>query len=180
MAQKFDLDRLKRLTSAEGMKGFDEFVDAMPQRLSQSLLIIAGVVWALVGVAIVFANIKTEDIANLRSEVLKTEAVRPNVPNISETPVSTAEIRTKIATTQDVYENINFTISDGRIEISTNDNKQYGPFIQTIYSIMSLGSGYKITLNSYCEGANCQESGNRAFLSATFNVNKLEVQSNES
>ncbi len=180
MAQKFDFDRLKRLASSEGFKGIDEFVDAMPHRVSKSILIAAGVVWATVAIAVVFANIKTEDITKLRADVLKAEAVVPKVPNINEIPVSADEIQSKITVTEKVYEGISFKIQEGGIQISSNDQKLYGPFMQSIYSVMSLGAGYKITLTSYCEGKNCQQSDNKPFLYAVFSVKKLEVKSSES
>lgn len=180
MANNFDIERLKRLTSSEGLQGINDFVEALPHRVSKSILIAAGVVWLAVGISIVFANIKTEDITKLRADVLKAEAVVPKVPSINEIPITVDELKKNMSVTEKVYDGLTFAYQDGSIQVSTNDPKLYGPFMQTVYSIMSLGAGYKISLVSYCEGGKCQESDNKPFLYAGFSVKKLEVKPSES
>lgn len=176
---KFDLARLQRSLSDEGVRNFNDFVENLPRRTSKNILIAAGVAWAFVGLCALYINIITASVAELRAEVLKTDALKPLVPSIVETGAPAAELTPKMDMAKKVFKELTINVSDGNINIGGEDAKLYGAFMQTAYAIMSLGEGYKVTLKELCEGSACKDA-TKPFLYASFDVKKLEVKGNES
>lgn len=180
MASKFDMALIKRWLSPEGYQGFDAFIENLPSRVSQTVLIAAGVAWAIGGVGMVYANMQSEKVAKLRDELMKTEALKPMVPTIAENPVPATEITSKMEMIKKVFKDLTITPGEGTVIISSEDPKMYGAFLQTIYTVMGLGDGYKITMKEMCQGRDCKLKSNKPFLYASFDVKKLEVKSTES
>lgn len=180
MASKFDMALIQRWLSPQGYQGFDAFIENLPSRVSQTVLIAAGVAWAVGGVGLVYANMQSEKVAKLRDELLKTEALKPTVPTIAENSVPVAEITAKMDLIKKVFKDLTITPGEGSIIISSEEPKMYGAFLQTIYTVMGLGDGYKITMKEMCQGRDCKTKSNKPFLYASFDVKKLEVKSTES
>lgn len=180
MATKFDMTQMKRWLSPEGYHGLDTFLESLPARVSKNILIAAGVAWAVAGLALVYANILSSSYAELKTELLKTEAVKPLVPSIVETPVPATETAAKIDHLKKVFKDLNITATDGVVTIGVEDPKFYGAYLQSVYAIMALGEGYKITMTELCQGSECKVKSSKPFLYASFDVKKLEVKTSES
>lgn len=179
MANKFDMARIQRALSDEGIRGFNDLVENLPRRSSKNVLIAAAVAWAFAGVCAVYINIMSESVATLRADVLKATALKPLVPTITEISAPAAEMTSKLETAKKVYKELNINVTDGVITLSAEDPKLYGPYLQTSYAVMGMGSGYKITLKELCEGSQCKDKS-KPFLYASFDVKKLEVKAIES
>lgn len=179
MASKFDFATIQRSLSDEGVRGFNDFVENLPKRTSKNILIAAAVAWAMAGLCCVYINIMATNVATLRAEVLKTDALKPMVPTVIENNALAADLTPKMDLSKKAFKELTINVSDGNITVSATDGKQYGPFMQTAYAVMALGEGYKITLKELCEGSGCT-TANKPFLYASFDVKKLEVKGAES
>ncbi len=51
-----DWNMVKRLTSPQGAKDFDKFLDAMPVNVGYNALIAAGIAWVMAGCAVFFTR----------------------------------------------------------------------------------------------------------------------------
>lgn len=180
MASKMDMTQIKRWLSPAGYQGLDTFLETLPARVSHNILIAAGVAWAVAAALLLYANLQSTSYAELRTELLKTEAVKPLVPSIVENPVPAAEMTVKVDQMKKVFKDLAFTVNDGGIIVSVDDPKYYGAFLQSVYAIMALGEGYKVTMSELCEGGECKTKSSKPFLYAAFDVKKLEVKTSES
>lgn len=172
---KFDMETLQRYLSPEGFQGLDGFMEALPQRVGQSILIAGGIAWAAAAGCLLYANLVSESTAKLRTELVKAEAMKPLVPTITETDVPATEMNTKIEQIKKTFKDIGVNATDGKVTISSEDAKMYGAWLQSIYLVMGLGEGYKVTMTDMCQGSECKAKSNKSFLSASFAVKKLSV-----
>ncbi len=118
--------------------------------------------------------------AKLRTELLEARAVQPIVPTITEEPVPAAETAAKTDALKKVFKDLSITANDGSLTVSVDDPKYYGAFLQSVYAIMALGEGYKVTMTEMCQGSDCKTKSTKPFLYAAFDVKKLKVESHES
>lgn len=176
---KFNMELMQRYLSPDGMQGLDSFIESMPQRVGKSILIAGAIAWATAAGCLLYANLISESTAKLRTELVKSEALKPIVPTIEETDVPAAEMNGKIEQIKKTFKEMGITVSDGKVTISSEEPKMYGAWLQSIYLVMGLGEGYKITMKDMCQGSECKAKSNKSFLSASFDVKKLNIKAGD-
>jgi hypothetical protein len=170
----FDLNSMKRLFSTRAMKDAEELVMEMPERAGQSILIAGGIAWLIAAAGFVYVTMDAQKLAELRSEVFKTESLRPVVPTIVRQPVDKAQIDGFLAQNNDRYNNVLMEYKNNRLAVRTSSSSAFWAWREAIGHVFNGGEGWRINVHSLCVGRECKGD----FLNGQFEVNTLTVQAN--
>jgi hypothetical protein len=169
---KFDMNTINKYFSAQSANDLNAFIESMPMRAGYGVLIAAGIAWLLAGLAVVYATTVAANVAEIRTELIKTEALKPLVPKISEVAVPDDEIEKFVEMTNPLYQNVNISHDKNAIKFNANSGRFFGAFREAINHAYNGGQGWRLSLQSLCVGRECEKQG---FLSGEFTVNRITV-----
>lgn len=170
---KFDLNSLNKYMSPQAMGDLNKLLEEMPMRAGYGVLIAAGITWLLAGLAVVYATTVAKDVANIRAELVKSEALKPVVPNLVEVPVSASEVNAFVERTDPLYRDVNITVNGDTLLINSDSGRYFGAFREAINHAYNGGQGWRLALQSLCVGRECEKG---IFLKGEFKVNRLKVE----
>jgi len=174
--KKFDFNKLNasinKYLSPQGMNDVNRFLEQMPLRAGYGVLIAGGIVWFLSGLAVVYATTVAKDVADIRTELIKSEALKPVVPQIIKQPVASSELSDFIDKISPLYNNITITSNGSKIVVTSTSGRYFGAFREAINHVYNGGQGWRLSLESMCVGRECVGQ----FLQGTFSIDRLKVQ----
>lgn len=174
---KFDFNSLnsalQKYLSPQGMNDMNRFLEQMPVRAGYGVLIAGGIIWFVAGLAVVYATTVAKDVAGIRAELVKSEALKPVVPKIVRTAVSDADIKSFVTRVNPLYKDVTMTASNGKISMRASSGRYFGAFREAINHAYNGGQRWRLSLQSLCVGREC---GTVGFLSGSFSVDTLKVQ----
>ena len=174
--KKLDLNSINatinKYLSPQGMADTNKFLEEMPLRAGYGVLIAGGIVWLLAGLAVVYGTTIAKDVAAIRADLIKTEALKPVVPQLVKIPVPADEIDGFIEKVNPLYRDVTLSNVSGKINIKSQSGRYFGAFREAINHAYNGGQGWRLSVESLCVGRECKNG----FLSGEFNVNKLKVQ----
>lgn len=168
---KFDKVTLKRLLSPHAYKDLDTFVEQLPMRAGQGIIIAGVVAWIAAGLAITYVTMQANHIMGLRADILKAEALKPTVPVISKIAVPAADIDLFGKKLAELYPQLTIAANEGRIEVRSAQTDKYGAFREAVGHAFNGGIGWRLATESLCVGRECKP----AQLNGVFTVNRLRV-----
>lgn len=172
MVMKLDLNSLNKYLSPQSFADFNKFVEEIPLRAGYLICIVAGVTWLIAGIAVVYATTVAKDVANIRAELVKSEALQPVVPELKQTAISAGEIKAFAERVDPLYKDVVIKSSGNTITMSSSSGRYFGAFREAINHAYNGGQGWRLSLQSLCVGRECKTG----FLSGEFSVNKLTVK----
>lgn len=155
---KIDWSMVKRLTSPQGVKDFDAFLDALPLNVGYNALIAAGITWILAGSAVFFTALEVEKVSGLRAELAKIGALKPPIPIIKYDPVPEASIKTVQNKILETYKGVSFAGSSGSLTVSASDTDYFPQFLAALNTLQNGGRNWRVNLTSMCVGSECSSS----------------------
>jgi hypothetical protein len=174
---KFDFQKfnaaINKYLSPQGMGDLNRFLEQMPVRAGYGVLIAGGIAWMIGGLAVVYATTIAQDVADIRAELAKSEALKPVVAQLKTQPVPDADIREFVELVDPLYSDVN--ISSGRggtINVTANSGRYFGAFREAINHAYNGGQRWRLSLQSLCVGRECDGQ----FLQGTFKVNTLKIE----
>lgn len=170
---KFNVNSFNKYLSAQAMGDFNRFLEELPLRTGYGVLIAGGVAWLLAGLAIVYATTVAREVADIRSDLVKSEALKPVVPKLTEIPVPEAELEKFVQRVNPLYKDVNITSSKNVISFQANSGRFFGAYREAINHAYNGGQGWRLSLQSICVGRECSKKG---FLSGEFKVSRLKVE----
>lgn len=165
----------KKITSPKASGDLNAFLENLPKKTGQTLLIMTGVAWAGVGLVAVYATMQLQAFTELRAELQETEAVNPAVPSIENRSVSREEVDTFVKQAEKIYKNIAFDAKGNTITISGNSTQLFGRFREAVGHVQNGGKGWRVTIKELCVGRECKESKKKP-LDITLNINRIEIK----
>lgn len=158
------------LRSVDDLKGFWE---AVPRYAGQTVLVAAGIAWAVAAIAGLYTTIQTQKLIELRSELRSAEALRVSVGKINYVPLPEKEVVTFVNQLKRSYGGLDIYVKDSRIIITSDSTANFSEFREAIGHVQNGGDGWRITLDMLCVGRECD----RQFkLAASLKVNKVSVE----
>lgn len=171
--KSFDIGALKKLADPKLAGDLNAYLEAMPEKAGHSILIAAGIVWAVAAAAGMFTTIKVQQLTELRNTVSEAKALVPPVPTIRDQAISSKEVGDFVAAISKIYKNVRITARDNTVTITSNNTRAYGEFREAVGHIQNGGNGWRVSLEKLCVGRECE---NRTQLAATLKVNKVSIQ----
>lgn len=169
---KFDLNSLNKYFTTQGMADINKLLEEMPLRAGYGVIIAGAVAWLFAGMAVFYATTIAQDVASIRAELVKSEALKPEVPQLVTTPVAVDEIKSFIEKVNPMYKDINISIKGNNLVMNANSGRYFGAFREAINHAYNGGQGWRLSLQSLCVGRECKDKG---FLAGEFKVNRLKV-----
>lgn len=169
---KIDIVTLKRYLSPGAYKDLDVFVEQLPMRAGQGLIIAGVAAWLMAGLAITYVTMQANHIMQLRADILKAEALKPTVPVINRAAAdgkSVDEFAKKLA---ELYKQLSVSARGNRIELRAATTDKYGAFREAVGHAFNGGPGWRLSVDEMCVGRECE--GNQG-LYGTFSVFRLQV-----
>lgn len=170
---KLDLNSLNKYLSPQAMGDLNKFLEEMPMRAGYGVLIAAGVAWLAAGLAVVYATTIAKDVAEIRAELVKSEALKPVVPNLVKSTVPADELKAFVARVDPLYANVSLSLAGEILIVQSTSGRYFGAFREAINHVYNGGQGWRLSLESLCVGRECGKGG---FLRGEFKVNRLKVQ----
>lgn len=172
----FDFSKLNaqinRYLSPQGMVDINRFIEQMPMRAGYGVLMAGGIVWLIAGLAIVYATTIARDVAELRSELVKSEALKPVVARLVQQAVPVQDVEAFVDRVNPKYKDVAISSKGNEITFTSSNGRYFGAFREAINHAYNGGQRWRLSLESLCVGRECTTG----FLSGTFNVNMLKVQ----
>jgi hypothetical protein len=145
----------------------------LPHNAGQTVLIAAGIAWAMAGALGLYTSIQVKQLTELRGELKKAEALTPIVPKISDVPIPKPELEAFVKKASETYEGLNFSIKDSNIIITGGQTNYFARFREAIGHVQNGGSGWRVKLEKLCVGREC---GDKDKLGVSLKVNKVSVE----
>lgn len=165
--------QLAKALSPQSMGDMNKFLEGLPLRAGHGVLIAGGIAWFLGGLAVVYATTVAKDVADIRAELTKSEALKPVVAQLKTTPVPEAEIKDFVERVKPLYTSVNIAApGKSSINITAPDGRYFGAFREAVNHAYNGGQRWRLSLESLCVGRECKG----AFLSGTFKVNTLKIE----
>lgn len=170
---KFDFRALQHLFSSKAADDLNRFLENLPKYTGQTVLLAATIVWISAGVVGLFTTVQIQRYTELRAELEEAEALKPIVPEISETPVSKEQLETFVERAKEAYRGVKIELKGkNTIRISAKATSNYTEFREAVGHVLSSGHVWKITLDEMCLGREC--SGQK--LMAVLRVSEIKVK----
>lgn len=174
--KSFDFSQLNaqinKYLSPQGMTDMNRFIEQMPLRAGYGILIAGGIAWFIGGLAVVYATTVAKDVAEIRAELVKSEALKPVVAKLVRQPVPTNQVENFVERTNPRYKNVSISSRGNKITLVSTQERYWGAFREAINHAYNGGQRWRLSLESLCVGREC-ESG---FFNGVFNVDTLKVQ----
>ncbi len=171
--KSFDWRSLKKYTDPKATGDLNAFLEKLPQHSGQTVLIAAGIAWAMAGALGLYATIQAKSLTELRASLKETEALQPIVPQIKDVPIDSKEVETFIAKVGPSYKGLVFTVSGSSIVITSGQTSDFAKFREAIGHMQNGGSGWRVSLDKLCVGRECGQSDK---LGISLKVNKVSVE----
>lgn len=162
---------INRYTNSQATSDFNKFLEKMPQHTGNSILIAAGVAWAMAASLGLFTSIQMQQLTALKAKMVEAEALLPIVPDVKENPVDTNELEQFAEQSRKYYTGLDIKVDTNKITVSAGSVDSFALFREFLAHINNGGPGWKTSLESMCIGKAC--TGNQLF--AVIKVNKITV-----
>ena len=171
--KNFDWRSLQKYMDPKSSGDLNAFLEKLPHNAGQSVLIAAGIAWAMAGTLGLYTSIQVKQLTELRAELKEAEALTPIVPKISDVPIATPEVEAFIKKVKDSYAGLSFQVSGSSIVITSGQTSNFAKFREAIGHMQNGGSGWRVTLDKMCVGREC---GDQSTLAVSLKVNKVSVE----
>lgn len=169
---KFDAVTLKRYLSPHAYKDLDVFLEQLPVRAGQAVIIAGVAAWVMAGLSVTYVSMQIHKIMELRADILKAESLKPTVPIIAKIPIEGTEVEVFSKKLAELYPQITVLGAGSRLEIRAPTTDKYGAFREATGHAFNGGKGWRLGIENLCVGRECKAGG---VVSGAFNVYRLRV-----
>lgn len=168
---KFDPKALNKYFSPRAFDDLNAFLEKLPQNAGKTVLIAAGIAWAMVATLGLFTTLKAQDLNNLRAQLQDAQALKPIVPVISEIPVDSTVVADYAKKMSEVYKTLEIRANNNQITIQSAQTANFSLFREAVSQVQNGGAGWKVSLVNMCVGRECKQKQ----LSITLKINKINI-----
>lgn len=170
--KNFDWRTLKKYTSPRAADDLNVFLEKLPHNAGQTMLIIAGVSWAIAGGVGLYTTVQLQKLTQVRAELQEAQAVKPIVPKVVDIPVNSKEVEEFVGKIKDIYTSLKITANGPSVSITASSLGAFGQFREAMGHIQNGGSGWNVNIQNFCVGRECE----RYPLSTSLRINKVSVK----
>jgi hypothetical protein len=171
--KKIDMTLVKKAMDPKAAGDLNAFIEALPQNAGQTVLIAAGIAWAMAGALGLYASVQATTLTELRGKLMEAEALTPIVPKIQDVPISTEEVTAFSKDAEKAYPNLTFSVNGSTIIITSPRTADFAMFRESVGHMQNGGSGWRVSLDKLCVGRECDQSHK---LAVALRVNKVSVE----
>lgn len=169
----FDVKKLQNLFSSTSSEDINRFLEKLPHNAGHTVLIAAGIVWALAAAGGLYTSIQLKELTELRGELKATKALKPIVPVIKNVGVPPKELERFVERAKASYRGIKITSQGSEIVIAGSNTSNFTEFREAISHVLNGGKGWKVSISKMCVGRECKASQK---LTVSMKINKVSVE----
>lgn len=169
----FDWRSLQKYLDPKSTGDLNAFLEKLPQHAGQTVLIAAGIAWAMAGVLGLYTSIQMRQLTELRGELAKAEALTPIVPKIRDVPIPDKDITTFIGRVQKNYPSLRVISNKAVVTITSAQTSDFAKFREAVGHIQNGGSEWRVSLEKLCVGRECKANDK---LGISLKINKVSVE----
>ena len=170
--KSFDWRSLKKLTSANAAGDLNAFLEKLPQNVGNTLLILAGIAWAVAGASGLYVTVQLKQITELRASLQEATALQPIVPVIKDIGVPDAEVSAFVDKIGQIYDGVSIQGNGSTILITAENTSAFGQFREAVGHIQNGGNGWRVNIERLCVGRECDKQP----LAVSLKINKISVE----
>lgn len=167
----FDWRSLKKYASPKAVDDLNLFLEKLPQNTNQTMLIMVGVAWGAAASVGLFTTVQLQTLTEVRAEFQDAQALQPTVPTIKDVAVNRGEVESFVKTLKEIYTGLEISASGSNITITGNSTRDFGQFREAIGHVQNGGSGWRVNVDRFCVGRECD----RYQLYAMLKISKVSV-----
>jgi hypothetical protein len=171
--KNFDWKSLKKYFGKQSSDDLNRFLENLPQKAGQTVLVAAGIAWGMAAAAGLYTAVQTQGLIELRATLKETESLKPVVPKINNVAIPKAAVDKFVESAQKNYRGLNIKAEKSTIIITANSTTNFTEFREAIGHVQNGGDGWRVSLDKLCVGRECDR---RYKLSAALKVNKVSVE----
>lgn len=168
----FDWRSLKKFTNPNAADDLNHFLEKLPQNAGQTMLIIAGVAWGAAGVVGLYTSVQLQKLTELRAELQEAQALKPSVPEIVDVAVNPNDVKNFVGKMSKTYGGLEISANGPTISVTASSTSAFGQFREAIGHVQNGGSGWRVNIDRFCVGRECDKYP----LSASLKINKVSVK----
>lgn len=171
--KSFDWKSLKKYFGKQSSDDLNRFLENLPQKAGQTVLIAAGIAWGVAAAAGLYTAVHTQSLIELRETLKETDALKPVVPVIKNIPIPKDDIEKFVESAKESYRGIDIKVNGSTIVISATNTSSFTEFREAIGHMQNGGEGWRVQMEKLCVGRECDK---RFKLAVTLRVNKVSVE----
>lgn len=172
-SKSFDWQKIQKYFSAQSTDDLNRFLEKVPQNAGQTVLIAAGIAWAMAAAAGLYTAVETQALTELRAELKETQALKPKVPHIKNVGIPKKQLEQFVEGAQKSYRGIDIKVNGSTIIITANSTANFAEFREAIGHVQNGGDGWRVSLDKLCVGRECDKQHK---LAVSLKVNKVSVE----
>ncbi len=169
--KNFDWRSLKKYANPNAADDLNLFLEKLPQNTGQTMLIIAGIAWAAAGGIGLFTTVQLQKLTETRAELQEANALKPKVPQIKDVAVNSKDVEKFVAQMSDIYGGLKVSSSGPTVTLTADSTASFGQFREAIGHVQNGGSGWRVNIDRFCVGRECDKYP----LYASLRINKVSV-----
>lgn len=170
-----DFRKFQRYFSPQAMEDLNVFLEKLPQNAGNTVLMAAGIVWAAAAGAGLFTTMQVKALLESKAKLAEAQALLPPVPKIEDVPVPKTEVDAFVKSLKDVYKAVDIKSTGSTIVISSKTTAAFPEFREAISHVQNGGVGWRVSIDKFCVGRECQTYQ----LGASLKINKVSVKEAE-
>lgn len=171
--KSFDWRSIQKYLNPQSADDLNLFLEKLPQHAGQTVLIAAGIAWAMAGALGLYATIQAKALTELRAEFQKADALTPIVPKINNVPINETEVATFVKKIEKSYPDLKLQLNKSAVTITAGQTNKFAQFREAIGHMQNGGSGWRVMLDKLCVGRECSAAEK---LGVSLKINKVSVE----
>lgn len=173
--KKIDMTIVKKALDPKAAGDLNDFIEKLPQHAGQTVLIAAGIAWAMAAAMGLYASVQATSLTELRGKLMEAEALTPIVPKIQDVPIAPDDVKAFVEEAKKAYPELAFEVNGSTIMITSSSTANFGMFREAIGHTQNGGSGWRVSLDKLCVGRECDKTHK---LAVALRVNRVSVENN--
>ena len=170
----FNWRSLQRYVSPQATQDLNHFLENLPKNTNNSILVAAGVIWAVAGGLGLYTFVQSRALAEQRAQLLELEAVKPNVPRVTNVAEDATNVTEFVEKAKVSYPDLIMSANGSSIRIEADNTRFFPQFREAIGHVQNGGRGWRVNIDEVCMGREC--SGKP--LAITLKVNRVSIETN--
>lgn len=170
--KSFDTAWLKKLMDPKSAGDLNVFLEKLPHNAGQTVLIAAGITWAMAAALGLYASVEAKSLTELREQLKETSALQPKVPVIKDVPIDKAEVDKFASQLEGIYRGLDIKANGSTILITAQQTSRFTEFREAVGHVQNGGSGWRVSVDKLCVGRECDKMK----LAAALKINKVSVE----
>ncbi len=170
--KKFDWRSLQKYLDPQASKDLNVFLEHMPQRAGQTVLIAAGIAWASAAAVGLYTMVEVKNLTALRTQAQEAQALVPVVPQIKDVSIKAEDVKAFVESSEKVYPGLKISSNGAGLQIASSTTANFGEFREAVAHVQNGGSGWRVSLEKMCVGRECGQQK----LDIILKINKVSVE----